>query len=115
MNKSTQPCPGKPEDRPVTRRRRGVRRIIVNEVAYTWKYGDWIEIRRGRSVVIRMPVTDVLGVTWDALERAETKGYGYPLTPARIAALIKDRCALGEQARAPRDHAPSPKAARKTA
>ena len=66
------------------------RTIVVDGVTYTWKYGNYVEIRRGRAVVLRRAVTDILGVTWDDLERGERKGYGFPLTPKRIAELIKE-------------------------
>ena len=73
------------------RRKRNRRRtIVVGGVTYTWKYGDWVEIRRGRAVVLRRPITDILGITWDDLERGSRKGYGFPLTPARVAQLIKE-------------------------
>lgn len=72
------------------RKRHAKRTIVVDGVAYTWKYGDWVEIRRGRDVVLRRRITDILGITWEALERAERKHYGYPLTPARVAELIKE-------------------------
>lgn len=72
------------------RKRHSKRTIVVDGITYTWKYGDWIEIRRDRNLVLRRPVTDVLGVTWDMLERAERKHYGYALTPARIAELIRE-------------------------
>lgn len=72
------------------KKHRARRTIVVDGVTYTWKYGNWIEIRRGRDLVLRRCITDVLDVTWDDLERAERKGYGYPLTPARIAQLIKE-------------------------
>jgi hypothetical protein len=65
------------------------RLIIVDGIAYTWKYGNYIEIRRGSDVVLRRAITDVLGVSWDDLERAQHKGYGYPVTPARVAELIR--------------------------
>lgn len=70
-------------------RRHSKRSIIVDGVTYTWRYGNWIEIRRGRDVVLRQRVTEILDVTWDDLERAKRKGYGFPLTPARIATLIR--------------------------
>lgn len=72
------------------RKRNRRRTIVVNGTTYTWKYGDWVEIRRGRDVVLRKPITDILGITWDDLERGSRKGYGFPLTPARVAQLIKD-------------------------
>lgn len=65
--------------------------IVVDGVEYTWRYGDRVEIRRGRAVVLRRPITEILGLTWEALERAKCKGYGYPLTPARIAELIREQ------------------------
>jgi hypothetical protein len=71
-------------------KRRHKRTIVVNGTTYTWKYGDCIEIRQGRAIVLRRPVTEVLGITWEDLERARRKGYGYPLTPARVAALIRE-------------------------
>lgn len=71
-------------------KRRSKRTIVVDGVTYTWKYGDWVEIRCGRKLVLRRPITEILGITWDNLERADRKGYGYPLTPARIAELIKE-------------------------
>lgn len=71
-------------------KRHAKRAIIVDGVEYTWKYGNTVEIRRGRAVVLRVPITDVLGVTWDMLERADRNGYGYPLTPAKIERLIRD-------------------------
>jgi len=74
----------------VSSKRRSRRTIVVDGVTYTWKYGNWIEIRRGRVLVFRRPITDVLNITWDALERADRKGYSYPLTPKRIAELIKE-------------------------
>jgi hypothetical protein len=74
----------------VKRKRHAKRTIVVDGVTYTWKYGDWVEIRRGRAVVFRRPITDILGITWEALERGERKGYGFPLTPKRVAALIKE-------------------------
>jgi hypothetical protein len=73
----------------VSSKRRSKRTIVVDGVTYTWKYGDWVEIRYGRKLVLRRPITEILGITWDNLERADRKGYGYPLTPARIAELIK--------------------------
>ena len=72
-------------------RKRNKRSIIVDGVVYTWKYGDLVEIRRDNSVVLRRPVTEILGITWDDLERARRKGHGYPLTPARIAELIREQ------------------------
>ncbi len=72
------------------KKRHSRRTIIVDGVEYTWRYGNYVEIRRGRDVVLRRPLTDILGVTWDALERAEHKGYGYPLTPGRVAELIRE-------------------------
>ena len=72
------------------RKRHAKRTIVVDGVTYTWKYGNWVEIRRGRDVVLRRPITEVLGITWDDLERGERKGYGFPLTPARVAELIKE-------------------------
>ena len=74
------------------RRRKHPRRrtIVVDGIAYTWKYGDWVEIRRGGDVVLRKPITDILGITWDDLERGSHKGYGFALTPARVAQLIKE-------------------------
>ena len=72
------------------KKRHAKRTIVVDSVTYTWKYGNWVEIRRGRDVVLRRPITEILGITWDHLERAERKGYGYPLTPARVAELIKE-------------------------
>ena len=72
------------------KKRHAKRTIVVDGITYTWKYGDWVEIRRGRDVVLRRPITEILGITWDNLERAERKGYGYPLTPARVAELIKE-------------------------
>lgn len=71
------------------RKSRG-RKIIVDGVTYTWKYGSWVEIRCGRALILRREITDILGITWDDLERGARKGYGFPLTPARIAALIKE-------------------------
>jgi hypothetical protein len=71
-------------------KRHAKRTIVVDGVTYTWRYGDYVEIRRGRDVVLRRAVAEILGVTWDALERAERKGYGYPLTPARVADLIRE-------------------------
>ena len=64
--------------------------IVVDGVTYTWKYGNYVEIRRGRAVVLRKPITEILGITWDDLERGERKGYGFPLTPKRVAELIKE-------------------------
>ena len=72
------------------KKRHAKRTIVVDGVAYTWKYGDWVEIRRGRQVVLRRPITQILGITWDDLERGERKGYGFPLTPARVAELIRE-------------------------
>lgn len=72
------------------KKRRAKRTIVVDGVTYTWKYGNCVEIRRGRDVVLRRPITEILGITWDNLESAERKGYGYPLTPARVAQLIKE-------------------------
>lgn len=72
----------------MSKKRHSKRTIVVDGVTYTWRYGDYVEIRRGRDV--RRAITDVLGVTWDMLERADRKGYGYPLTPARIAVLIRE-------------------------
>ena len=66
------------------------RTIVVDDVTYTWKYGNYVEIRRGRAVILRKPVTEILGITWDDLERGERKGYGFPLTPKRVAELIKE-------------------------
>jgi len=74
----------------VRRKRHSKRTIVVDGVTYTWKYGDWVEIRRGRSVVLRRQITEILGITWDDLERGERKGYGFPLTPARVAELIRE-------------------------
>ena len=71
-------------------KRRHKRSIIVDGVPYTWKYGDCVEIRQGRSVILRRPVTEILGITWDELERSRRKGSGYPLTPMRVAALIRE-------------------------
>lgn len=71
-------------------KRHSKRTIVVDGVTYTWRYGNVIVIRCGREVVLRRCITDVLGVTWDMLERAERKHYGYPLTPARIAELIRE-------------------------
>lgn len=70
--------------------RHSKRTIVVDGVTYTWRYGYWVEIRRGRDVVLRRRVTDILGITDDDLERAERKHYGYPLTPKRVAALIRE-------------------------
>lgn len=72
------------------RKRNRRRTIVVDGATYTWRYGDWVEIRRGRDVVLRKPITDILGITWDDLERGDRKGYGFPLTPARVAQLIKE-------------------------
>ena len=72
------------------RKRNRRRTIIVGGVAYTWKYGDWVEIRRGRDVVLRRPITEILGITWDDLERGSRKGYGFALKPSRVAELIKE-------------------------
>lgn len=67
------------------------RTIVVDGVSYTWRYiNHWVEVRRDRDVVLRRPVTEILGVTWDDLERGERKGYGYPLTPVRVAELIRE-------------------------
>jgi hypothetical protein len=74
----------------VRRKRHAKRTIVVNDVTYTWKYGNYVEIRRGRVVVLRRAITEILGITWDNLERAERKGYGFPLTPKRVAELIKE-------------------------
>ena len=71
-------------------KRHSKRTIVVDGVTYTWRYGNYVEIRRGRVVVLRRRITDVLGVTWDDLERADRKGYGYPLTPSRVAELIRE-------------------------
>lgn len=72
------------------RKRNRRRTIVVDGILYTWRYGDWVEIRRGRDVVFRKEITGILGITWDDLERGDRKGYGFPLTPARVAQLIKD-------------------------
>jgi hypothetical protein len=72
------------------KKRHAKRTIVVDGVTYTWKYGDYVEIRRGRAVVMRRPITEILGITWDDLERAERKHYGFALTPARVAELIKE-------------------------
>lgn len=73
------------------RRKRPRRRtIVVDGITYTWKCGDWVEIRCGRAVILRRPITDILGITWDDLERGDRKGYGFPLTPSRVAELIKE-------------------------
>ena len=71
------------------KKRHAKRTIVVDGVTYTWKYGNYVEIRRGRDVVLRRAVTEILGVTWDDLERGESKGYGFPRTPKRVAELIK--------------------------
>jgi hypothetical protein len=78
------------------------RLIVVDGIAYTWKYGDYIEIRCGRAVVLRRPITEVLGVSWDDLERAEHKGYGYPVTPARVAELIRETRAVTDASTGPK-------------
>ena len=72
------------------KRRHAKRTIVVDHVTYTWKYGNYVEIRRGRAVVLRKPITEILGITWNDLERGERKGYGFPLTPKRVAELIKE-------------------------
>ena len=72
------------------KRRHAKRTIVVDDVTYTWKYGNYVEIRRGRAVVLRKPITEILGITWDDLERGERKGYGFPLTPKHVAELIKE-------------------------
>jgi hypothetical protein len=74
----------------VRKKRHAKRTIVVDGITYTWKYGNWVEIRRGRDVVLRRRITDILGITWDDLERGERKGYGFPLTPKRIELLIKE-------------------------
>ena len=79
------------------RKRHAKRTLVVDGVTYTWKYGDWVEIRRGRTVVLRRPITEILDITWDDLERGEHKGYGFPLTPARVAKLIKEAQKVGSQ------------------
>jgi hypothetical protein len=67
------------------------RPIVVDGVTYTWRYvNHWVEVRHDRAVVLRKPVTEVLSVTWDDLERGERKGYGFPLTPRRVAELIRE-------------------------
>ena len=67
------------------------RTIVVGGVTYTWRYvNHWVEVRRDRAVVLRRPVTEILSVSWDDLERGERKGYGYPLTPRRVAELIRE-------------------------
>lgn len=72
------------------KKRHAKRTIVVDGITYTWKYGDWVEIRRNGRTILRRPITEILGVTWDQLERGERKGYGFPLTPKRIEALIKE-------------------------
>lgn len=74
----------------MSKKRHSKRTIVVDGVTYTWRYGNYVEVRRGREMVLRRCITDVLGVTWDMLESADRKGYGYPLTPARIAELIRE-------------------------
>jgi hypothetical protein len=67
------------------------RTIVVDDVTYTWRYvNHWVEVRHDRAVVFRKPVTEILGVTWDDLVRGERKGYGFPLTPRRVAELIRE-------------------------
>jgi hypothetical protein len=72
------------------RKRPKKRTITVDGVVYTWKYARWVEIRRGREVVLRRSRTNILGITDEDLGRGMRKGNYYPLTPARVAALIKE-------------------------
>ena len=47
----------------MSKKRHSRRTIVVDGVTYTWRYGDWVEIRRGREVILRRRITDILGIT----------------------------------------------------
>lgn len=54
---------------------RGMRRLVIAGETWLWKFGNHVDIRDPQGKGHRVTLADLLGVTWDEVERAEHKRY----------------------------------------
>lgn len=66
------------------------RNIVVDGIAYTWKFRNWLEVRCDNRVVFRVSAETLLGLTPDQWERACWKRY-CGVRPSMVARAIRER------------------------
>ena len=69
------------------KRRKGWRKIVVDDIEYQWKFGSWIVVKN-EDVTYKFPLTDITGMTWDVIEKGMYKRW-LSITPSQVADAIK--------------------------